>query len=76
MVIIPGLYYRRLKSGKYRGTIVALEGKTKTKTIAIIYGDTLEEMQERRSLSCTAMHDALYEKQKEEWRNKEREGKQ
>lgn len=50
MSILPGLIDKRLKCGRYRGEVLRLGGKRR-EVLAVVYGETIEEMR-RRKYAC------------------------
>lgn len=47
MTILPSLIDRKLRCGRYRGEVLRLGGKRR-EVLAVVYGETLEEMRRRK----------------------------
>lgn len=46
VTILPGLIDKKLRCGRYRGEVLRLGGKRRD-VLAVVYGDTIEEMRRR-----------------------------
>ena len=53
-VILPGLFDRRFKT-RFRGEVVRLRPKKAPELLAYAYGETLEEMRNRKRVICDAL---------------------
>lgn len=56
----PGTTYRKLKD-RFRGEVKYLDLESGFRTVAIVYGRTLEEMRARRNVIVQSLNDACDE---------------
>lgn len=57
MTILPSLIDKRLRCGRYRGEVLRLGGKRR-EVLAVVYGDTIEEMRRRKN-ACVKMMEEI-----------------